>query len=140
MWGGGGVSCKSYFNSLIPFDMQSFPFFKAVWKSSVPKKIQFFSWLLVHDTVLTYDRIHNRFPDFSLSPNHRLRRSNSETLNHIFLNSPFISCLWNRVSQELNMNWVMRQSIKECYLQTRAIQAILKSLCLEDCGPYSSLV
>lgn len=59
----GFFSCQSFFQSFMPNVPQAFPFFKAVWKTSVPRKVQFFSWLVVQERAPTCDRVRRRFPD-----------------------------------------------------------------------------
>lgn len=53
----GGLLLQIVFVSLVHNDHQSFPFSKTIWKPPVPKTVQFFSWLLVHERILTCDRI-----------------------------------------------------------------------------------
>lgn len=88
--GGNGFSCKSFFFSLSSNNLTSSHLHKFIWKTPRPKKIQFSAWLLVHGRVSTCDVIQKRLPNVFLSPNwYSLCKSNSESLNHIFLHCKF---------------------------------------------------
>ena len=109
----GVFSCKSFFTSFFPIDTNPpFPWFKDVWKTPVPKKVQLFSWLMVLGKLLTCDILQKHFPNALLSPNWCvLCRGDTEDLNHLLLHCPFSSTLWNRVLNELGLSWVKPQAV-----------------------------
>lgn len=67
--------------------------------------------------VPTCDVVQKRRPKSSLLPNWcSMCKSESETLNHVFLLCNFASSLWNLVLQELEVSWAMPKTISDCFL------------------------
>ena len=106
-------TCKSLFKHLIdrptyfPFNYQHF-----IWKISIPNKVRVFSWLLVLKKLNTRDLLQKRQPFWSASPSWCvLCRSESEMVNHLFLQCSIAQRVWMYILQKFNVSWVLPQDV-----------------------------
>ena len=113
----GTFSCKSFFRSFFPHPASfCFPFLKLIWKTLIPSKVQFFSWLLVIGKLPTCDIVQRRHTYICISPNWCvLCKSCSEDQDHLFLHCPFSTTLWNRVLNELGLSWTKPWSLVDLF-------------------------
>lgn len=92
------ITCKSFLKSFFPNDSSpQFPFFKYIWKVSIPRKVQSFA-VLVLGEMLTHDVLQKFFPDIFLSLNWRASyRNHSKGLDHNLLHYTFSLRLSHKV-------------------------------------------
>lgn len=99
---------------------------KNLWKSYVPQKCKFFTWMVIHQRLNTMDIIRRRNPNICLNPSWCIFcKSSDEDLNHLFIHFSKAQSLWNKLHLEIGLNMIISSA---------------KDLCLCLCGIPSSNV
>jgi len=76
--------------------------FHKTWRWDIPLKLKKFMWLVVHNTILTWDNIHKRgFEDLGSCS---LCKEDLEDLENLFLTCPFAISVWSGVLQTLKIH------------------------------------
>jgi len=92
----GSITVKSAYDHLFdPFNLQARWWGRAIWKCSAPLKIICFTWLALHDRILTWNNLIKRGwqgPGFCV-----LCSSDEESPIHIFVQCVFARSIWIHV-------------------------------------------
>ena len=107
MWGGYFRSDRIFFNefySHITSSSQILPFIEVTthfWKLDTPLNIKCFSWLTIHNNILTWDLLIKK--GFMGPGRFSLCRMDSKDYTHLFINCPFIVAIREVVSYLLGV-------------------------------------
>jgi hypothetical protein len=96
----GKFSVASAYNCQLHGAMSSFPA-PAIWKATVEPRSKFFSWLVLHNRVLTVDTILKK--NWSCNPICPLYFYLEETTFHILAECNFIEAAWNLTASTFNL-------------------------------------
>lgn len=87
-------SIKSFYDSFFSSPVPSvFPYFRCIWKESIPHKVKVFTWSVALGKLATHDMLQKRWPTCALCPNLCvICWKNSETQDHLLLHCGFFEC------------------------------------------------
>ena len=102
----------SYYSTLIQPVRTYFPW-RSVWKSKVPTRVAFFSWIATLGRILTIDNLQKRWVliiDWCC-----MCKSNGESVNHLLLHCPIAQELWNLIFTLFGTLWVMPRGVDDLF-------------------------
>ena len=89
--------------------ISNFPW-KGIWKVKIPKRVAFLLWTAVYGRILTLDNLILR--GRSLANRYCMCCCNEESMDHIFLHCPVAHLLGVHMLQDLEIQWVMLDSVE----------------------------
>ncbi|WMV33430.1 hypothetical protein MTR67_026815 [Solanum verrucosum] len=63
-----------------------------IWRTEIPYKVNYFTWLLAKQAILTHENLNKRKPNLCSSC--YLCEEQVETVNHLFLHCKWTDQLW----------------------------------------------
>jgi len=87
---------------------------RKLWSWECPLKLKLFSWLLIEDTLLTWNNLLKRGwqgPEMCL-----LCRGNEETVLHLFVHCPFTVSIWSKITDHFKLlfGW-LGSTVLDCF-------------------------
>ncbi|WMV10142.1 hypothetical protein MTR67_003527 [Solanum verrucosum] len=109
---GGEFTVKSAYRELRSTEEQhaGWPW-RMIWRTEIPYKVNYFTWLLAKQAVLTHENLNKRKPNLCSSC--YLCEEQVETVNHLFLHCKWTDQLWQMFIQKRKIKWTKPGSIKE---------------------------
>ncbi|WMV14448.1 hypothetical protein MTR67_007833 [Solanum verrucosum] len=109
---GGEFTVKSAYRELRSTEEQhaGWPW-RMIWKTEIPYKVNYFTWLLAKQAVLTHENLNKRKPNLRSSC--YLCEEQVETVNHLFLHCKWTDQLWQMFIQKRKIKWTKPRSIIE---------------------------
>lgn len=109
---GGEFTVKSAYRELRSTEEQhaGWPW-RMIWRTEIPYKVNYFTWLLAKQAVLTHENLNKRKPNLRSSC--YLCEEQVETVNHLFLHCKWTDQLWQMFIQKRKIKWTKPGSIIE---------------------------
>ena len=106
--GNGKFDIWSFYHKIRNATPSTFPW-KGIWKTKVPKRVAFFTWIAAHGQFLTLDKLmlHGR----PLANRCCMCCCNVEFVNHLLLFCSIDHSLWIYMLRLFGIDWVMLGSI-----------------------------
>ncbi|WMV53643.1 hypothetical protein MTR67_047028 [Solanum verrucosum] len=84
-----------------------------IWRTKLPPKVVFFTWIALYEACLTQDNIHKRKIQF---PNRcYMCKKEAETPRHLLLHCEVASELWSMFFCLSGINWTTPLTVKDTY-------------------------
>jgi hypothetical protein len=99
-----GFQVKSYYQVLNASRIGDFPW-KIIWKSKVPPRVAFFSWIAALGKILTVDNLRKRH--IALVSWCCMCKAGGESVDHLLLHCSYAKELWDLVFAMFGVHWVM---------------------------------
>lgn len=107
-----GFTVNSAYNYFIPKGSVELDWpWRMVWKTKIPYKVNYFTWLLAKEAILTHENLNER--GFRLHSRCFLCEEQRETVNHLFLHCKWTEHLWQMFITMRKITWVKPGRIKE---------------------------
>lgn len=96
----------------------SIPVWAKAWIKNLTPKVNYFSWILLQNKILTTNNLCKR--GFQVPNICILYMADVESIPHLFINYPFAQEIWGKMLQLWDLYWVFPSTILDQFSQWRA--------------------
>ena len=114
----------------------SFPW-KPVWRSKVPPRVAFFSWIASLGKILTTENLW--YKGVTVVDWCFMCKKSGESVNHILLHCPIAYDLWSMVWAPFGLQWVMLHGVSDLFLSWQGSFGGHRSIDLRRTVPHCVL-
>uniref|UniRef100_M1CC58 Reverse transcriptase zinc-binding domain-containing protein n=1 Tax=Solanum tuberosum TaxID=4113 RepID=M1CC58_SOLTU len=108
----GEFTVSSAYRELRPSEEQQAGWpWRMIWRTKIPYKVNFFTWLLAKEEVLTHENLNKR--KHNLCSRCYLCEEQVETVNHLFLHCKWTDQLWQMFIHKRKIKWTKPGRITE---------------------------
>ena len=110
--GRGEFTVKFAYRELRPIEEQQVGWpWRMIWRTKIPYKVYYFTWLLAKEEVLTHVNLNKR--KHNLCSRCYLCKEQVETVNHLFLHCKWTDQLWQMFIHKRKIKWTKPGRITE---------------------------
>lgn len=108
----GVFTVRSAYRDLISTELQEIGWpWRMIWKTKIPYKVNYFTWLLSKEEVLTHENLNRR--KLNLCSRCYLCEEQVETVNHLFWHCKWTNQLWQMFIHKRRIKWAKPRRIKD---------------------------
>ena len=128
-----GFQVKSYYKELSSMGVGCFPW-KSIWKTKVPPRVGFFSWIAAMGKILTADNLRRR--GLVLVSWCCMCKAYGESVDHLILHCSFAKELWDMIFTLFRIHWVMPRRVVDMFACWQGSLGLHQNIVIWKAIPY----